>query len=418
MEEQANRLAHLLRGLGIGPEQRVAICMERSVEMMVAVMGILKAGGAYLPMEPADPVDRLSFMLQDSNANLMITNVDAPGFPRSVDQDPDFFTLPVRRLDFRDMSLADYPATCPPNRSLSANLAYIIYTSGSTGKPKGVLVTHASPINLLRGLEALVFKDDGPLRITMNAPLSFDASMQQIIMLTKGHHLHIIPQQTRLRGADFLAYLDTHALHAMDCTPAHLEALVEAGLLESKGKLPRYVLVAGGAIHQELWDRLAKAERTQFFDIYGPTECTVDATGCLIDRPEVIPSIGPPLANYRIYLHNRFGLPVPYGAPGQIHIGGAGLARGYLARPALTAEKFVPDPHAITPGSRLYASGDLARFHRKERLEFISRMDNQIKLRGFRIEPGEIEAALLALDNIRDVVVIHMLGHLGETDHG
>ncbi len=399
LNRAANRLAHYLRHHGVGPESIVALCMNRSVDMIIAVLGVLKSGGAYLPLDPENPAERLRTIVADSACQALILLDDHVGTPTATD-------------------LARFPETNPVNLSDPDNLAYVIYTSGSTGLPKGVQIRHHSPVNLLAGLQRLVY--DGAatrgLRVSMNAPLSFDASMQQIITLTAGHSLYIIPQEIRLDGRAMVDYLSRHAIDVLDCTPTHLAVLVGAGLLDCPGPVPSLVQVAGGAIEQHFWDQLATSKRTKFFDIYGPTECTVDASGCAITTPGIAPSIGDPLLNYQLYVvDSRLDL-VPLGTPGELLIGGHGLARGYLARPRLTATAFVPHPFTTIPGQRLYRSGDLACFLEDRRLTFLGRIDDQVKLRGFRIELGEIENALREIVSVDDAVVIarDLPGHGGK----
>jgi non-ribosomal peptide synthetase component F/acyl carrier protein len=259
-----------------------------------------------------------------------------------------------------------------------------------------VAVPHRCLLNLLTALEqrVLAAAPRARLRATLNAALSFDASMQQLLLLLRGHALHLVPEQVRTDGPAFVAFLDRHRIDLLDCTPSQLRVLLAAGLLETGAHVPSLVLVAGEAIDRPMWRALAEAPRTTFFNIYGPTECTVDATGGVIARGSRRPVIGRPLANYRTYVLDRGGEPVPRYVTGELYIGGAGVARGYRGRPALTAERFVPDPFGPDPGGRLYRTGDLARILADGTIEFVGRADHQVKLRGFRIELEEIEAVL------------------------
>jgi len=385
LNRRANQLAHALRARGCGAETRAAICLPRSVEMMVAVWGALKAGATYLPLEPDDPPERMAYILEHGQAAVAIVHgADAPAFPAGLDL-----------IDLASFDFSAFPDANPENAVDPDQGAYMIYTSGSTGRPKGVLIAHHSPVNLRVAMHKLVYADlpEGPRRISMNAPLSFDASMQQICMMTLGHCLCIVPRETRFDGAAFAAWIRETGVEVLDITPAHLTALVDAGLLMDEPPALKRIQVAGGVIHQKLWDCLAGA-KARFFDIYGPTECTVNATGEPILQAGVAPSIGPPLANYRVYLTDQGLIPVPDGATGQIAIGGSGLARGYAARPELTAVQFVPDPFGDAPGQRLYLSGDAARHLEDGRLAFVGRIDRQLKIRGYRVELGEIENAL------------------------
>lgn len=395
LNARANRWAHHLRALGLLPESRVAICLPRSAEMMVAVWAVLKAGGTYLPLEPDDPPERLAYILEHGRARWLFT------LNRAGEPQPE---LPPGVLA---LDLATEPDTCasdPTEWNCEHSAAYMIYTSGSTGRPKGVVIEHGSAVNLALAMDHLVYTGlPAPARITMNAPLSFDASMQQISMMTLGHHLHIVPRETRFDGPAFVDFLARNRIAMLDITPTHLGLLLQAGLLERGDLALARVSVAGGAIHQAMWDALA-ASPIRFFDIYGPTECTVNATGTLIDAVGKAPHIGPPLVNYRAYVVDSQLQPLPQGVPGQLCIAGVGLARGYADRGELTARTFVPDPFCALPGQRLYLSGDLAR-HGQEGIEFLGRIDHQVKIRGYRVELGEVEQCLGAAPGLGRVHV-------------
>jgi len=400
LNRRANRLAHFLRARGVGSETPIAICMDRSLEMVISVFGILKAGGFYLPLDPKDPVGRLSTILADASVALVLADETAS---RWAENNPG-----VDVWFWRDQDLAGLTETNPVNRVYAENLAYTIYTSGTTGLPKGVQVAHQCPLNLLAGLKQLVYGDlsERALRVSMNAPLNFDASVQQLVTLTEGHCLYIIPEETRMDGQAIVAYLDRHKIEILDCTPAHLEVMLEAGLIRAENHAPLRVLCAGGAVNERLWDQLAAAPATTSFNIYGPTECTVDATGCPVETPGLLPSIGGPLANYQAFHLNQHLRLTPLHMAGEICLGGDGLARGYLARPGLVAERFVPHPYAETPGQRLYRTGDQARLSPTGRVSFIGRLDDQLKLRGYRIEPAEIEQVLLGHEQVQQTVVV------------
>jgi amino acid adenylation domain-containing protein len=402
LNRRANQLAHHLRSLGVGAEAYVGLCTERSVEMVVGVLGILKAGAAYLPLDPTFPTDRLGFMLADTRSPVIVTQ---QRFEALLAE----FPAKVVSIDAPSGALASASGENPANIARPDNVAYAIYTSGSTGKPKGVLIEHRSPINLMAGLLEAVYswRRRPTERVSLNAPLIFDASMQQLVMLLQGYTLEIIPQSVRIDGPAYVNYLKRHRVDALDCTPSQLQILVHAGLLEDPDATPDLILTAGEAIDQQLWQRLQRSPYTTCFNIYGPTECTVDATAYRVSTDaSPTPTIGRPLAHYQLYILDDAHQLVPVGSAGELYIGGVGLARGYLKRADLTAEKFVPDPFSTQPGGRLYRTGDLARWRPDGNLEFLGRVDHQVKIRGFRIELGEIETVLREAPDVQDAVVI------------
>ncbi|HSF40222.1 MAG TPA: amino acid adenylation domain-containing protein [Thermoanaerobaculia bacterium] len=409
LDLRANRLAHHLRAAGAGPEVTVALCLERSAEAVVALLAVWKAGAAYVPLDPSQPAERLAYLLEDTGAPLLVTDSRlASGLPGAER----VRGLRTVRLDEEAVAIALRPAERPAGGAGLRSLAYVIYTSGSTGRPKGVQVEHRSVLHLLAALETTVLDPlaqsglrPDPLLASLNAPMIFDASVQQLALLLAGHALCVVPQDIRADGAALLAFLREQEVDLLDCTPSQLRLLVNAGLLD-RPVGPRCVLTAGEAVDEPLWRRLAQAERTVCFNLYGPTECSVDATFHRIEPGSTSPTIGRPLAGYEVFLLDRFLQPVPPGAPGELYLGGTGLARGYLRRPDLTAERFVPHPFAQQPGARLYRTGDLGRHLPNGDLEFLGRLDHQVKIRGFRIELGEIEAVLAEQAGVRDAVVV------------
>ena len=410
LDRRAGRVARALRRLGVGPEVRVAICLERSPDLIAAILGVLKAGGAYVPFDPAAPRERLDLLLEDAAPAVLLTTEALGWSPRTAPPSPALLTLEEALAASATMA-AGPP---PPELPAPDQLAYVIYTSGSTGRPKGTLVRHGALGAFARGLRAAVaeLRSPRPLRLSLNAPFAFDASLQQIVQLAAGHTLWIVPAEARRDGEHMAAYLRAACLDGMDCTPSQLELILAA--MDSSGRPPRFILVGGEAIPPALWERLASHPRTRFYNVYGPTECTVDATARLIDGTGG-PDIGRPLAGYRTHLLDFAGMPVPAGARGEIWIGGAALARGYWQRPALTADRFRPDPFSEEPGgARLYRTGDLGRWLPERGIESLGRADQQIKVRGFRIEPGEIEAALGAHPQVGEAAVGLRQGTAGE----
>ncbi len=403
LNAKANQLARHLQKLGVGSETIVGLCLERSLEMVVGILGILKAGGAYVPLDPTYPKERLAFMLAETQAAVLLTQ------ERVREHLPELaaeHSAQVIAIDADWETIAQESEENLTSEATAENLAYVIYTSGSMGKPKGVMIGHRSVINLAAGLSQTVYADhSSPLRVSINAPLTFDASVKQLVQLLSGHTLCLLPEEVRLEGNELLSYVSRHALDVLDCTPAQLQLLLAAGFAQEPDSATKLVLVGGEAIDDATWTFLAKNGQTRFYNVYGPTECTVDATVCCL-QTIAEPAIGRPIANTRIYLLDERLKPVPIGVPGELHIGGDGLARGYLGRPELTAERFIPNPYGEAPGARLYKTGDLARYLPDGSIKFLSRIDHQVKLRGFRIELGEIETVLKQHPAVPDCVVV------------
>jgi amino acid adenylation domain-containing protein len=401
LNRRANRLAHYLSKEGVTTESVVAICFERSQEMLVSVLGVIKAGAAYAPMDPSHPIDRLAFVLQDSRASILLTQENLSDL---------FLDQEVKKicLDSDRGTICHEIEENINGGTVAKNAAYVIYTSGSTGYPKGVMVEHHSLINLLAALRRAVYAkhSEQTLLISLNAPLTFDASLQQIVRLMCGDTLHIVPQETRLDGKSLLSYLITHRIDIFDCTPSQLAVLLEAGLLQTDVFALQAILVAGEAIDGNMWNDLSRSSGPTFYNIYGPTECTVDATSYCLNGESDGPSIGYPLANYQIHVLDSQLRLEPIGVRGEFYIGGAGLARCYLNQPLLTAERFIPNPFSSIPGERLYKTGDTGRRMPDGNLEYIGRIDNQIKIRGYRVELGEVESVLNQHPAVQQAVVI------------
>jgi amino acid adenylation domain-containing protein len=386
LDRRGNRLANRLIGLGARPETPIGVLFDRSPDLVVACLAVLKSGGAYLPLDPEWPPQRLSRILELAAAPLLVTTAS---LARHLEAVPSGLrTLAVDD----DSALASAAGSRPAVACDPRGLAYVIFTSGSTGEPKGVLVEHASVVNLLAGLEESALGDVAVARVAVNAPFTFDASVQQWLQLVHGRCVELVPEELRRDPERLSAWLVERRIDLFDCTPSHLRAIVDVGWPEPG---PAVVLVGGEAVEPRLWQRLA-GEAARFVNVYGPTECTVDATAAPFASAP-LPDLGRPLRGVRLYVLDPRLQPLPPGLAGELAIAGAGLARGYLGRPAATADRFRPDPFADLhgeAGARLYLTGDRVRAAGDGRLEFLGRFDGQVKLRGFRIELGEVEAAL------------------------
>lgn len=403
LDRYANRLAQLLRAAGVGPQRTVALSLERSPAMVVAVLGVLKAGGAYVPVDPADPAARREAVLRDSGATVLVQQ-DGGEAPATE-------ALHTVRLDAELTALRDLPDACPDSGARPGDLAYILYTSGSTGKPKGVAVEHRQIVAYTYAvLDRLDITE--PLSYAMLQPLTVDSCLTMLVPpLVTGGTLHLI---TRERALDAHALADHLSEHRIDClkiAPSHLRALLRSG--RGEDLLPRRHLVVGGEASS--WQWLRSVARTAGPDCrvhnhYGPTETTVGVLMWPVPRDDepggATAPLGRPLPNTRILVLDPAGRPVPAGGIGELCVAGAQVARGYVGRPDLTAAAFGPDPFsADDPGARLYRTGDLVRYRLDGTLEFLGRGDDQVKIRGFRVELGEIEAALTRCPLVRDGVV-------------
>ena len=396
LNQRANQVANYLLTLGAGPEKPIAVFLERSCDMLAAILGILKCGAAYVPIDPTYPVKRIRHILHQSDVSAVITHT------RLLEALP-MSDKPIVCLD-ANLGLEKSAGSNPEVRCHADNIAYVIYTSGSTGSPKGVMVSHRSAVNLLSALRNRLY--DGttePRRIAMNAPVVFDASVKQWIQLVDGHTLCIVPEQARMNPDDLAMFLSDQNVDVLDCTPSQLRLLLECQTFQETAAA-RFVLVGGEAVDARLWSLLARDTRRTYFNVYGPTECTVDATAAQVTDDQQ-PNIGRPLDNVTIHVLDANLEEQPDGFAGELYIGGAGVARGYRNQPALTAERFLPDPFSGAPGARMYRTGDLVCRLADGQLKFLGRVDSQVKLRGHRIEPGEIEFVLKQADNVRDAVV-------------
>jgi amino acid adenylation domain-containing protein len=393
LNRRANNLAWRLRSMGVGPEVLVGIFMDRSFEMLVGLLAVLKAGGAYVPLDPVYPLERIRFMIEDSQTRVVLTqNSRVHRLPQTAAQT---LCLDAEDSVFAGESVEDLQPWSTPD-----NLAYVIYTSGSTGRPKGVLVAHRGVTNMIEASIGL-FHINSDSRILQGASLSFDASVLEIFMaLIGGGTLHLPSRAAATSGTELGQLLREDAITTIAITPSLLDT-IPAGEYSAL----QTIIVGGEACSAATAARWSRGR--QLFNAYAPTEATVYATATqYLDGGDHIPSLGRPISNMQIYLLDQHLRPVPIGITGEIHLSGAGLARGYLNQPELTAERFVPDPFSRIAGARLYKTGDLARFVNCERIEFVGRADQQVKVRGFRIELGEIETVLGQHLNVREAVVV------------
>ncbi|HKX33478.1 MAG TPA: amino acid adenylation domain-containing protein, partial [Blastocatellia bacterium] len=392
LNRRANRLAHHLQSLPAGPGTLIGLCLERSPEMVIGLLGILKAGAAYVPLDPEYPRERLALMIGDAGLKLIVTTRTlASALPV-----PD--AIPV----FIDELPAWQPETNPLHRAKPDDPAYVIYTSGSTGVPKGVGIQHRALVNFMESMrrEPGLTADDTLLAVTT---LSFDiAALEIFLPLVTGARVVIVSRATAVDGYALSESLSKSGATVMQATPTTWRLLLEAGW---RGRDGFTALCGGEALSRELADRLLDGG-CRVWNLYGPTETTIWSTVCRVDSGDEPVSIGRPIANTRIYLLDQALNPVPVGVPGELYIGGCGLASGYLNREELTAERFIRDHFATASGERLYRTGDLARYLPDGRLELLGRLDQQVKVRGYRIEPGEIEAALLQHPAVRQAAVV------------
>jgi amino acid adenylation domain-containing protein/non-ribosomal peptide synthase protein (TIGR01720 family) len=392
LNRRANQLAHHLRSLDVGPDVLVGLCLHRSIEMVVGALAVLKAGGAYVPLDPSYPADRLAFMIEDARVPVLLSQASL------LDKLP-AGSAHVVGLDTLAPSLAAQPEGNLPPSAGPSNLAYVIYTSGSTGKPKGVLLEHRGLCNLAEAQRRLFGVQVGT-RVLQFARFGFDGAVWETFMaLTAGGTLQLAPQDALIPGPDLIRLLREAEINVIALPPSALAVLPEEPL-----PALHTMIVAGEACSADLVARWAPGRR--FFNSYGPTETTVCVTNALCTPGGGAPVIGRPLSNVQVYVLDAYLRPVPVGVPGELYVGGVNLARGYLNQPARTAEVFIRNSFSDQPGARLYKTGDLVRWLPDSNLEYLGRVDHQIKLRGFRIEPGEIEATLAQHPAVREAVVM------------
>jgi amino acid adenylation domain-containing protein len=405
LNSRANSLAHHLQALGVGPDVLVGICLERSLEMVVGLLGILKVGGAYVPLDPAYPTERLALMLEDTQISVLLTQTQlVESLPPHSSQ--------VVCLDTQWQEIALHSEENPISAVTPDNLAYVIYTSGSTGRPKGVAMSHRPLSNLIIWQRESSTLPVGAKTLQF-APVSFDVSFQEIFStLCSGGTLVLISEQVRLDAFELLRFLALQKINRLFLPFVALQQLAEVA--DAQGSVVptlREIITAGEQlkITRQIANWLTKLQGCTLHNHYGPSECHLviafTLTGSPSDWP-ALPPIGQPIANTQIYLLDSQMQRVPEGVPGELYIGGIALARGYLNRPDLTKERFIPDPFSDSSQARLYKTGDLARYLSDGNIEFLGRSDDQVKIRGFRIELGEIEVALAAYPAVRQAVVL------------
>jgi len=396
MEAQAERLSHYLQSVGVGPEVLVGICLDRGPAMVVAALATLKAGGAYLSLDPEFPLDRLRFMLDDAQVLVLITR-------QKIDKRIAKGRWKVVDIDTDEARILSHPKT-PPATSISAeNLAYVIYTSGSTGRPKGVQITHGNLLNLI-SWHNRTFSISATDRASQLANLAFDAAVWEIWpYLVAGSSVHFSDEATRVSVEPLRDWLIQERITVSFVATPLAESLIS---LEWPRDIALRILLTGAdTLHHYPPANLPFA----LVNNYGPTECTVVATSGTVSpdpHPSGLPSIGRAIDNFQIYILDEHLRQVPTGTVGQLHIGGAGLGRGYLNRPDLDAERFIANPFSPTLGDRLYKTGDLARLLPDGNIAFVGRIDEQIKIRGYRIEPDEIVAVLDQYSGVQSSVVV------------
>ena len=395
LNERANQLAHHLIALGVGPETLVGLCLERSPELVVGILGILKAGGAYVPLDADYPPQRLEFMLRDSAVRYLVTQSSL------LDRLPSHGCC-VTCLDNEAETLKASDCSNLYSGVGADNLAYVMYTSGSTGVPKGVAIPQSAVVNFLLSMsdQPGMSSDDRLLSVTTP---TFDISVLELLLpLTVGASLDVVPAPLNADGIGLADYVSMRNATVMQATPATWQMMLQSGW---QGCRQLKVLCGGEALSDHLADELQQ-RCSQLWNMYGPTETTIWSTTRLVAGQGACGSIGRPITNTQVYVLDAQRQPIPIGVPGELYIGGAGLARGYLNRPDLTAERFVANPFSADPAARLYRTGDLCRWRMDGNLEFLRRIDNQVKLRGFRIELGEIESVLNAHPDVAQSVVI------------
>jgi amino acid adenylation domain-containing protein len=401
LDTHTSQLAHHLQRLGVGPDVLVALCLERSIDLLVGLLAILKAGGAYVPLDPSYPAARLAFVLEDAQPAVLLTQ------QRCLAKLPPH-QIPVLCIDTEWTTIAQHPAASPVSAALPDHLAYVIYTSGSTGRPKGVQIHHRALVNFLYAMlqQPGLSQQDTLVSVTT---VAFDiAALELLLPLLVGARVCLVSREVAADGDQLLDTLVSTGATILQATPATWRILLDSGLAgRDLGQLK--LLCGGELLPRDLANQLQQCG-SQLWNLYGPTETTIWSAAARIDVTDRAAPIGQPIANTQIYILDAMLQPVPVGVIGELYIGGVGVARGYLNRPELTAERFIPDPWSGPGelGARLYKTGDLARYlpNPAGNIEIVGRIDHQVKIRGYRIELGEIETALLQHPAVRQAVVL------------
>jgi amino acid adenylation domain-containing protein/FkbM family methyltransferase len=402
LNKQANQLARYLRGLGVGPEVRVGVLMERSTEMVISLLAVLKAGGAYVPLDPAYPCERLSFMLEDSSVSLLLTRHPLSGnlVPHSAKR----ICVDTDRHRWKHESQSNLDVTVEAD-----NLAYVIFTSGSTGRPKGAMNSHRAIVNRLFWMQQAYALTPADV-VMQKTPFSFDVSVWEFFWpLMTGARLVIARPGGHQDPAYLVQHIEEQQITVLHFVPSMLQLFIEERQVATACRSVRQVICSGEALSYALQERFfERLPKVELANLYGPTETAVDVTSweCERETPRQVVPIGRPIANTQIYIVDERMQPAPIGVAGEVLIGGVGVGRGYLARPELTAERFIPDRFSRAGGERLYRTGDLGRYGEDGAIEYLGRLDNQVKLRGHRIELGEIEAVLRQHPAVQEATVL------------
>ncbi|WP_019890436.1 non-ribosomal peptide synthetase [Streptomyces purpureus] len=422
LDAHINRLARLLLARGAGPEKVVALALPRSIDMVAALFAVLRAGAAYLPLDLDHPADRLRLMVEDTGPLCLVSTTavapalrgDAgPAAPELL-LDDEAVAAELAALPDGEITDAERPGFTHDVPDRLECPAYVIYTSGSTGRPKGVVTPYRGLTNMQLNHQKEIFDPaiasagGRRLRIAHTVSFAFDMSWEELLWLVEGHEVHVCDEELRRDAEALVAYCDAHRVDVVNVTPTYAQLLIEEGLLdqdETAGKhRPALVLLGGEAVPDTVWDRLRRTEGTYGYNLYGPTEYTINTLGGST-ADSATSTVGVPIRNTRAYVLDTMLRPVPPGCPGELYIAGTGLARGYHDRPGLTAERFVADPFGA-PGERMYRTGDLVRQRPDGLLDFLGRTDDQVKIRGYRIELGEISTALSAHPSVAHAAVV------------